>query len=345
MAEFAGVAFPLLPEISVNHNRNLGSGHSLFGTGMSAARKAAFGRMLVCVLPMTLLLAWISKEVELTALRRAAAERLYAASEEEARTRPDVVQYGVWAASSSGCSDMERKALFRAGAKMGGGSDWLLRSGWGEAADCCDWKGVSCAGGNGVSSLDLSHQGLKGMLASELATLPSLSRLDVNENPALSGTIPPQLLSSGSKLTHVYAFGAAISGTLPFYEKSASHTLQELEFSSCKLSGTLPSALGLVGSLRHIFLESNRLSGSIPSSLASLRRLRELELSSNRLSGSVPGRVAHMPLEHLDLARNNQALRGVPQQAPKQGCSGGSERYLRGGSASVVDDPSASHPS
>ena len=72
-------------------------------------------------------------------------------------------------------------------------------------------------------------------------------------------------------------------------------------------------------------------SGSIPSSLGSLRRLRELELSHNRFSGSLPARVAHwgISLEHFDLAKNPR-LTGVPKQQPKQGCSGGAEKYLRG---------------
>lgn len=306
--------------------------------------KNAFARLLVLVLPATLLLAWASKQWEMHDLRTAAIAELYASSDEQARAEPAVLQYFATSSSSSACSEAERSALFRAGARMGGSTDWLLRSGWGEAADCCDWKGVGCARGGGVVSLDLANQGLRGTLASELAALPSLARIDINENNALSGTLPPKLFGGRASLTHLYAFGTALSGTLPLAASDLTHSLQELELSSCRLTGTLPTALGSVSTLRHVFLESNKLSGSIPSSLAGLRRLRELELSHNRFSGSLPGRVAHMPLEHLDVAHNSKALRGVPAQPPKQGCSGGSEKYLRGGGAAAGASAATSSP-
>ena len=104
-----------------------------------------------------------------------------------------------------------------------------------------------------------------------------MKRLDLNENGALAGTIPSELFTGPRRLTHFYAFGAAVSGTLPAAALGQARALQEFECSACRLSGTLPSALPTT--LRYVFLESNRLSGSIPSHLASLGRLRELELS------------------------------------------------------------------
>jgi Leucine-rich repeat (LRR) protein len=169
--------------------------------------------------------------------------------------------------------------------------------------------------------LSLSKEALHGTLPSELGALASLTTIDVNENAQLSGTLPSELMAS-PRLTQLYAYGSRISGTLPAL--SEARALQELEMSFCRLSGTLPSRLP--NALRFVFLESNRISGAIPSSLATLRRLHELELSHNRFSGSLPARVARMPLQHLDVAKNPR-LRGVPVAAPKQGCSGGSERY------------------
>jgi hypothetical protein len=272
------------------------------------------------------------------------------------------------------CSDTERSALFRGVAKLGGSSNWLLRSGWGEAADCCEWRGVRCAGGRGVEQLSLAKQQLEGTLPTELGALTNLVSIDLNENVRLSGTLPtermrrlpPQTLplhlppslgrtrprlsvnshprarvispcatvGAASRLTHVYAFGARVSGTLP-PSVGSSHTLQELELSSCKLSGTLPSSMPGCTSLRYVFLESNRISGEIPAGMGRLRHLRELELSHNRLSGSVPRALVRMHLDHLDVADNSPQLHGVPQAKPSQGCSGGGDRYLRGAGTSA----------
>lgn len=168
----------------------------------------------------------------------------------------------------------------------------------------------------------------------------------------LSNLVPPAagtLFNSAGRLSHFYAYGARrLSGTLPASLCDA-RLLQELELSSCRLSGTLPTmgtgaasrsagdtgstrSLGSgMSSLRYLFLEANRISGVVPPSLANLHRLRELELSHNRLSGSVPRGVTRLRLDHLDFADNAPSLKGVPTSAPKQGCSGGSAKYLRAG--------------
>lgn len=294
----------------------------------------AFARLLIIILPTTLIVTYVLKMASGDHLRRDAIAELYATTEETARQAPTVVHHyvtggGSVGGSSSECSAAERRALFRAGARLsdsGGHGDFMLRAGWGEAADCCEWKGVGCVPGRGVVSLSLSKEGLRGTLPTQLAALPHLTTLDVNENAQLSGTLPTALLASSS-LEQVYAFGARISGTVPSQIGSA-RALQELEMSNCRLSGTLPSA-GLPTSLRFVFLESNKLSGSVPAALSRCRRLKELELSHNRFSGSLPAAVAHLRLDHLDFGQNPR-LSGVPKQRTQQGCSGGGDRYLRG---------------
>ena len=286
-----------------------------------------FGRLLLLILPSTLILTYLLKLTSSDALRRDAIAELYHGTDETAAHTPNVVHHYITGGpAASSCSDVERAALFRAGGKLGGAA-WLLKSGWGEASDCCEWKGVGCMPGRGVDSLSLSKEGLQGTLPSQLGLLSSLQSFDVNENPQLSGTLPSQLVAASS-LTHLFMFGARISGTLPAAALSSAHVLQEIELSNCRISGTLPPD-GLPASMRFVFLESNKLSGSIPSSLGRLRRLRELELSKNKFSGSLPGRVAHMRLDHLDVGSNGR-LTGVPKQTTKQGCSGGADKYLRG---------------
>ena len=314
---------------------------------MPVSQQAAFGRLLVIVLPASLVFTYIAKFLSSDGLRRDAIAELMSLSDraalEEQQAQRVLVQYvNAATQSQSSCSDHERQLLFRAGGVLGGGGDFLLRSGWGEVADCCQWKGIACDASGSVKSLSLPRSQLVGTLPTELGALPRLSSLDLNENPRLSGTLPSSAAAGlPGSLTHIYAFGCRrLSGTLPA-ALGGEKALEELELSACKLSGSLPSEIGQASTLRYVFLESNRLSGVVPPSLSRLRHLRELELSHNRLSGSVPRSVVRLPLEHLDFSDNTPGLRGVPTRAPKQGCSGGSERYLRGGNAAGAVGPGA----
>ena len=279
------------------HNSFGPFGHTTFGSGGEGAdlrctlspaihthrrqhekRMRAFAHLVVMLLPATMIIAWVAKMSELPSLRRAAIADLHKPTDEAAAAATPMVNHYFMTGASSApiCSNDERAWLLRVGIKLGG-SEWLLKSGWGAAADCCDWAGVSCGPRGGVGSLNLAKQGLAGTLPSQLGHLGSLTSLDLNENGALAGTIPSELFTGPRRLTHFYAFGAAVSGTLPAAALGQARALQEFECSACRLSGTLPSALPTT--LRYVFLESNRLSGSIPSHLASLGRLRELELS------------------------------------------------------------------
>lgn len=295
-----------------------------------------FARLLVFTLPLTLLLTFALKQYEYPRLRRQAMDALTADSDAAAQ-REDLHIINTYTTVASEdtprCSQAERAALFRAGVKLAGdnASRWLLDSGWGESADCCEWRGVGCGARGGVTRLTLAREGLRGTVPTEIfaGALDALASVDLNDNPRLSGTLPAAAFSSSSRLTHLYAYGCSrLSGTLPA-QLGAAAALQELELSACRLSGTLPPGLGAMASLRFVFLEHNRLSGSVPPSLSRLRQLRELELSHNRLEGSLPARVARMHLDHLDV-EDNPRLSGAPRQAPKQGCSGGGDRYLRG---------------
>ena len=104
----------------------------------------AFARLLVVILPTSLLLTYIFKLASSDSLRRDAIAELYAASDEAAALAPTVVHHyiGGGGTSTPRCSDAERAALFRAGAQLGGSADWMVRAGWGDAADCCEWKGA-----------------------------------------------------------------------------------------------------------------------------------------------------------------------------------------------------------
>ena len=279
---------------------------------MRPAFQQNFAKILCFVLPASLLLTWAAPS-SLATLSPADGAVWLAPDEPELRYV--VRQYSAPAVAL--CADPEAADLLRDSLQV---PAWRGRP----AAECCRWRGVSCGWDGAVTKLALSGSRANGSLPTGLPSLlASLRVLDLNGLSALSGTLPP--LGRCARLTHAYLFGTALSGTLP---RSLPGSLQELECSRCRLSGTLPDTLPRA--LQYLFLESNRLSGTLPASLSRLRSLTELELSDNRLEGSVPAALGSLGLRHLDLTGNERLTGSLATAPPKSGCSGGSDRYLRG---------------
>ena len=280
-------------------------------------------RLLLVVMPGSLLITWMWKQYEMVAPR----EREWPEAESDAISIRRVVY---WAPPDPQCNDDERAALRRLGLWNESGTE-----------NCCLWSGVKCTGGH-VTGLTLSGGKASGTVPAQLCQLRQLAVLDLNENPRLSGTLPTQL-GRMSSLTHLYLFGSALSGTIP--ELGGCKALQELEMSHCRLSGTLPPSLGAASKLKFVFLESNKLSGTLPTSLSRLGRLHELELSENKISGTVPAALRAMPLQHLDLQHNPRLSGAAETRASSQSdCSGGAAKYLRGGQTPPKTQTTASFP-
>lgn len=328
----------------------------------SRRHQTAFARMLVLVLPGSLLLTWLWKQQELNShssrfspslfdgfAPRAVDNSPYVAGgatldwAESRRdgtraaraplvhiyTPPERVDEAVEQRLEQRCTAEEMTALIQVVDALGG-QGWRESGGgsgaWPVGGDCCSWKGVGCEAGR-VRKLELSGASLRGTLPSQLSQLRELRSLDLNDNPQLGGSLPAQWISLQS-LTHIYLFGTRISGVIP---PELPPRLHELEASHCRLSGSLPSQIRRLSSLQYIFLESNQLSGTLPRALGELRQLRELELSENLLSGSVPTELASLHLDHFDIQKTK--LTGKLTTAPKSQCSGGGDKYLRGAAA------------
>jgi hypothetical protein len=153
-----------------------------------------FSRLLLVVMPGSLLVTWMWKQYEMVSPR----EMDWPEAESDAVSIRRVIYR---APPEPQCSEDERATLRRLG--------W-----WNEnSTNCCRWPGVTCTHGR-VSSLALSGGKVSGTLPAELCQLDQLAVLDLNENPRLSGTLPTQLGRMGS-LTHLYLFGSALSGSIP----------------------------------------------------------------------------------------------------------------------------------
>jgi hypothetical protein len=134
---------------------------------------------------------------------------------------------------------------------------------------------VSCDGDGAVLRLDLSRNGLAGVLPSSLASLSRLVNLELLEN--------------------------ALQGSLPACLGSLNH-LQLLNVYANQLSGTLGSWLGNLSSLIYLVLDANLFEGSIPAELGSLTALAKLDLDTNHLAGSLPLSLASLSsLTYLNL--------------------------------------------
>lgn len=146
------------------------------------------------------------------------------------------------------------------------------------------WQGVTLGGTPmRVIALDLSRQGIDGVIPPELGGLERLLSLRLHRN-ALVGAIPPTL----SQLAH----------------------LRELLLSGNALTGPIPRQLGRLGRLTALHLRRNRLHGAIPTELGKLTSLRTLALDDNELTGPIPAELGDL-LDLEELLLGNNKLRGA----------------------------------
>lgn len=136
-----------------------------------------------------------------------------------------------------------------------------------------------------------------------------LQQLSLRSNPALMGTIPPQI-STLNSLQILTLSQNRLTGTLPVeIFASASASLLHLDLSYNMLSGTIPLQIGNLGKLVGLDLSYNKLTGPIPSSIGELLILQKLDLSSNRLTGTIPDSI-HQLQSLVFLALSNNRLHG-----------------------------------
>ena len=125
----------------------------------------------------------------------------------------------------------------------------------------CAWGGINCTRRGSVRGIDLSSQGLEGVISPSLSKLKLLEVLILSNN-SLSGSIPPELGNCTRLVT--------------------------LQLDSNALSGHIPVELGSLEFLQDVVLTTNMLDGEIPPAFAALPRLVTFDVGENRLTGGVP---------------------------------------------------------
>ncbi|CAN1187543.1 Probable LRR receptor-like serine/threonine-protein kinase At3g47570 [Linum perenne] len=194
-------------------------------------------------------------------------------------------------------------------------------SSWNDSIHFCEWYGVSCSKRHHgrVTALDLSSQGLQGLISSHIGNLSFLKVLSLYNN-SFTGEIPPEI-GRLHRLQQLMLSNNSLGGEIPSNISGLSALTifdvyrNKLMFSAGdnQLSGRILDALGHLKSLQYLALNFNHLYGEIPPSIFNLSALTELWLAENQLHGVLPSSIGvSLPnLENL-CVYGNQFTGSVP---------------------------------
>ncbi|KAB1218266.1 Protein STRUBBELIG-RECEPTOR FAMILY 7 [Morella rubra] len=174
--------------------------------------------------------------------------------------------------------------------------------------DPCDqsWKGITCSGSR-VTEIKLSGLGLSGSMGFQLASLTSLTDLDMSSNN-LGGTIPYSLPPNVLQLNLAQN---NFQGEVP-YSISLMFSLHYLNLSHNQLQNQLTDMFGKLSSLSTMDLSFNNLPGDLPESFSSLSSITSLYLENNQFTGTI-NVLANLSLQNLNI-ENNRFTGWIPEQ-------------------------------
>jgi len=187
------------------------------------------------------------------------------------------------------------------------GNSWVVQwhfLGDGSTNYCNDFEGVTCTEvvdiGERVTGLVLDNFNLyKFIQDSDLIGLPYLTTLSIEDNPYMTGTIPPAI-GSLSSLQYLRLRNGELTGTIPT-EIASLTSLKELDLSLNDINGTIPSEFGLM-SLQTLNIIGASLSGTLPPELGLMTNIEVLDLEGNLLNGTIPTEFGNLQtLTYLDL--------------------------------------------
>ena len=164
------------------------------------------------------------------------------------------------------------------------GPNWTDNKGWGTDEPLEDWSHIYYIKGYGVSRIDFNRGGLKGEIPSCIGDLTSLRILSINNEPALTGTLPDSF-SKLVNLENVRIYNTGMT-SLPDVFSALDSLSNVAIFYNSQMTGQLPESLGTLNALKWINLNHNSFTGSIPASYA--RFESNLRLGGNRLTGKIP---------------------------------------------------------
>ncbi|XP_042506343.1 leucine-rich repeat receptor-like protein kinase TDR [Macadamia integrifolia] len=192
----------------------------------------------------------------------------------------------------------------------------------------CSWSGVVCDQETShITSLDLSHRNLSGLIPSEIRFLSDLNNLNLSGN-AFDGAFPTDIFELSklrtldvshnnfssifppgiSKLRFLTVFNAysnSFNGSLP-QEIVRLRFLVKLNLGGSFFQGSIPAGYGSLPRLKFLHLAGNSLQGPIPPELCFLTQLEHLEIGYNEFSGGIPVEFGLLSnLRYLDISTSN----------------------------------------
>ncbi|KAL2335036.1 hypothetical protein Fmac_016249 [Flemingia macrophylla] len=155
-------------------------------------------------------------------------------------------------------------------------------------------------GFNGLETLDMSFNQLRGRIGSELDGLVSLKSLNLSFNNFM-GSLPAKLGKS-MVLEWLVLSNNHFDGKIPD-ELLSYENLTGIDLKTNELSQSIPSNIGMLSKLETLILSSNKLIGEIPASLLDITNLSSFAANQNNFTGPVPPGITKY-LTSLDLSFN-----------------------------------------
>jgi len=206
------------------------------------------------------------------------------------------------------------------------GNDWARSDDWlSYELDECLWYNAAmadmetsdinnelfpCDENYHILNLNLSDNGLNGLLPVELFFFPALTSLDLSFN-GLRGTAPT-MFAGAQYLQRMVLSGNRLTGQFTAELGFVASRLKILQNDANHFTGAVPGLLRLLPNLQDLNITDNQYTGTLPGSLSILSNsLKSFEVGQNFLTGSIPTELSLLTrLEVLDIGRNAD-LRGI----------------------------------
>ncbi|KAG6656305.1 leucine-rich repeat receptor-like protein kinase TDR [Carya illinoinensis] len=192
----------------------------------------------------------------------------------------------------------------------------------------CSWSGIKCQPKTAqITTLDLSHRNLSGIIPPEIRYLSRLNHLNLSGNnfdgplqPAIfelpelrtldishnnfNSTFPPGI--SRLKFLHIFnAYSNSFTGSLP-HDLVDLRFLEQLNLSGSYFNGSIPPSYGRFPRLKFLYLAGNFLDGPLPPQLGFLTQLEHMEIGYNTFEGGIPVEFSMLSnLRYLDISNAN----------------------------------------
>lgn len=191
------------------------------------------------------------------------------------------------------------------------GSLWFFNSGWMFGSNHCLWAYIFCNVNGSIRSVDLTANGVSGILPTQLRYLENLEGLRFGNNE-ISGTIPSEL-GLLTSLTSLQLWTNLLKGSIPT-EIGLLTGLTSLALSQNVLSGPIPSQFGNLSMLNFLQIYDNLLDFTIPTDIGQLTLLTDFGIKSNLLDGTLPTEYGELTLMTNLQVWQNKLVGSIPTE-------------------------------